>query len=109
MPRPKFVPTAEQRKTVRTMAGFGIPQDDIAAHLEIAPKTLRKHFKQELRVGAIHADARVIESLYKMATSGESAAATIFWVKTRCRWRENSVPAESAPPEFHLHVVEPTK
>jgi hypothetical protein len=37
----EFEPSEEQRRLVRAMAGFGIRQDDIAAHLEIDPKTLR--------------------------------------------------------------------
>jgi hypothetical protein len=33
---------------VRAMAGFGVPQPDIATQLDIDPKTLRKYFRQEL-------------------------------------------------------------
>lgn len=38
-----FAPSAEQRKQVETMAGYGIPEEDIAFVLGIDPKTLRKH------------------------------------------------------------------
>ena len=30
----EFVATAEQRRLVRAMAGFGVPQADIATHLD---------------------------------------------------------------------------
>jgi hypothetical protein len=38
-------PTDEQRRTVKTMSGFGVPHDNIATHIGIDPKTLRKHFR----------------------------------------------------------------
>lgn len=47
----RFKPTEEQRRSVRVMSGFGVPQEDIAIHLEIDAKTLRKHFRRELDRG----------------------------------------------------------
>ena len=83
-----FEPTEEQRRTVRAMAGYGIPQEDIATLLEIDAKTLRKHFRRELDRGAIEATAKVGQSLFRMATEGQSVAAAIFWMKARAGWRE---------------------
>ena len=108
MARPQFQPTEEQRRLVRTMASFGIPQDDIAVVLEIAPKTLRAHFRSELDRAAIEANARVMGAMYKMATSGEHPAASIFWLKTRCRWSDKSVLEQGPvqPPQLHLRLDE---
>ena len=50
-----FDPTDEQRRTVRAMSGFGVPQPDIALHLDIDPKTLRKYFRDDLNRGSIEA------------------------------------------------------
>ncbi len=83
-----FKPTEEQRRTVRAMSGYGVPQDDIATLLEIDPKTLRKHFRRELERGSIEATAKVGQSLFRMATEGNSVAAAIFWMKARAGWRE---------------------
>jgi len=83
-----FEPTEEQRRTMRAMAGYGVPQDDIATLLEIDPKTLRKHFRRELDRGSIEATAKVGQSLFRMATEGGSVAAAIFWMKARAGWRE---------------------
>jgi hypothetical protein len=83
-----FQPTDEQRRTVRAMSGFGVPHDDIATLLEIDPKTLRKHFRRELDRGNIEATAKVGQTLFQMATSGQNTAATIFWMKARAGWRE---------------------
>jgi transposase-like protein len=44
----EFRPTEEQRRLVRAFAGFGVPQEDIARHIGIEPKTLRRHFREEL-------------------------------------------------------------
>ena len=85
---PGFEPNDEQRRLARAMAGFGVPQDDIATHLDIDPKTLRKHFRQELDRGTTEANVKVAQSLFQMATQGKNVAAAIFWMKARAGWRE---------------------
>ena len=101
-----FVPTEEQRRTVRAMSGFGIPQEDIATFLEIDSKTLRKHFRQELDRGSIEATTKVAQSLFRMATDGGSVAAAIFWMKARAGWREKQ--PEGQPSEEHRCIPEMT-
>ena len=54
-----FEPTDEQRRTVRAMAGLGVPHEGIAVLLEIDPKTLRKHFHSDLERGSVEATAKV--------------------------------------------------
>jgi hypothetical protein len=88
MARPPFKATPKSRKLVKTMAALGCRHEDIATLLEITPKTLRKHFRSELDRGMIEANAKVMESLFAMATSGKNTAASIFWAKTRCGLRE---------------------
>jgi len=66
----------------------GIPQDDIAAALGIAPDTLRKHYRDELDHGMTNANARVVRTAFEQATSGDSPAMTMFWLKTRMGWKE---------------------
>ena len=83
-----FAPTDEQRKTVRVMSGFGIPQAEIATLLDIDPKTLRLHFRRELDRGSVEATAKVAQTLFQMASSGHNTAASIFWMKARAGWRE---------------------
>ena len=86
-----FEATEEQRRTVRAMSGYGVPHDDIATMLRVDPKTLRKHFRDELDRGSIEATAKVGQSLFRMATEGGSVAAAIFWMKARAGWREKQV------------------
>ncbi|HTH99105.1 MAG TPA: hypothetical protein VL574_16930 [Stellaceae bacterium] len=104
MARRKFEPTDEQRKTARAMAAYGIPHPDIATVFEIDAKTLRKHFRRELTVGSIEANAKVGESLFNQAIgrfqtidgkvtviTEPSVAAAIFWMKTRVPgWSEKT-------------------
>jgi hypothetical protein len=85
--RPPYLPSDEDRGKVSLMNSLGIPQSQIALLLGIAPKTLRKHFRKELDLSAIEANCHVLTSLFEMATSRRSAAAAIFWAKTRCGYR----------------------
>lgn len=105
MSRPKFKPTDLHRTTVRSLAAYGINHEDIAKMIGLrSPKTLRRHFKEELARGSIEATAQVSQTLYQMATSGKDAACTIFWMKTRAGWREKPN-AESTPAEIPDFVV----
>jgi thiamine pyrophosphate-dependent acetolactate synthase large subunit-like protein len=88
MGAPAFCPTDEQRRLVHAMAGYGVPQDDIALVIGITSRTMRKHFRHELDVAVIEANTRVAQCLYKQATQPGNIAATIFWLKARAGWRE---------------------
>jgi hypothetical protein len=111
MARPSFVPTGENRKTVRSMAAFGTLQEEIARFLGLrSAKTLRRHFRVELDQSGTEANAQVAQSLYKQATSGKSIAATIFWLKTRAKWRESGSGAPrpvEAPPFIVMREKDP--
>jgi hypothetical protein len=91
----------QQRKTVRSMAAYGVPQEEIAHCMGLrSAKTLRDHFRKELDRATAEANAQVAQTLYQMATSGKNIAATIFWLKARARWQERggSAPPVAAPP-----------
>ena len=92
-------PTTESRATARTLASFGIPQDQIALVLKIDAKTLRAHYVEELSTGSIVATAKVAANLYRIATgSGRQACtAAIFWMKCRAGWSEFAPPPKPAP------------
>ena len=74
------------------MAGYGVPEADIACVVGIDPKTLRRHYRDELSTGHIKAGAKVAESLFRKATSDgpQSVTAAIFWLKTRVGWKETT-------------------
>lgn len=86
------VPTDAGRRQAEALAAYGVPQDEIAGILGIAPMTLREHYRSELDLGSAKATSRVAESLYKKAIGDghQSVTAAIFWLKTRGRWKEIS-------------------
>jgi hypothetical protein len=78
------------RRQVEAMAAYGIPELDIARVVGIDPKTLRKHYREELDLGETKANAQVAGYLFNAAKNG-NVTAQIFWLKTRARWRETPV------------------
>lgn len=97
--RPAHEPTAENRKQVETMAGYGITEPDIAMSLGISKPTLTKHYRRELDMGHIKANSAIAQALFKKATSdgSQSVTAAIFWAKTRMGWKETNVHEHSSP------------
>ena len=88
------------------MAAYGIPEAEIACVVRIDPKTLRKHYRDELDTGATKATAKVAESLFKKAIGDgpQSVTAAIFWLKTRAHWKETVI-QESAGEIKHTFVI----
>lgn len=85
-----YKPTDKDRGRVEALAGYGFTIDQIASDLGIGRQALYQHFRQELDVAHIRANALVAQSLFRKAT-GEgtgAVAAAIFWMKVRCGWRE---------------------
>ena len=106
MARPRFVASVEQRKMVRSMAAYGIRQEEIACCIGLrSAKTLRRHFREELDRAAAEANAQVAQSLYQQATSGKKTAASIFWLKTRAGWRESPA-IEPRPVEIPPLIIQ---
>lgn len=83
-----YEPTDKDREIVKAMASYGVPQEDIGRVIGISHVTLRKYYQAELGTAAVKANAKVAETCYAMATSGNVPAATFFWLKTRAGWRE---------------------
>ena len=65
----EYVPTAEQRALVESAAAFGLTQADIAEHLTIDEKTLRKHFREELNGGKFKIDMTAGKTLVELMKS----------------------------------------
>jgi len=95
MSRKAHQPQDAQRRQVEAMVAYGIPEADIARVLAIDPKTLRKHYRDELDNGHTKANAQVAGFLFNSARNG-NVTAQIFWLKTRARWKET--------PSEHHHM-----
>jgi len=65
--RPVYEPTQEERRVVRLAAAVGIPQDQIAKHLNdgngICKMTLQKYFRKELNEGMWEANMEAVGCL----------------------------------------------
>jgi hypothetical protein len=100
MPRPKLKPTDEQRLLVKKLAAVGTPHEEIACMVKIrSPKTLRKHFREELDRGTAEANAKVAGALFDNAMKGDTNAQK-FWLQSRAGWGRSSFqrPAIQPPP-----------
>ena len=95
------------RRNVEALAGYGVPEVDIAGVIGIDPKTLRRHYAAELKFGHVKANAKVAENLYRRATGEgrEAVIAAIFWLKCRAAWKETSVRELTGKDEEPLTVV----
>jgi hypothetical protein len=75
------------------MAGYGLTAGEIARVLKLDIEVLKASYTDELEGGQIKANAKVAESLYRLALGQgrQAVTAAIFWLKARARWKEISV------------------
>jgi hypothetical protein len=88
------------------MSAYGIKQEGIARVLRFrSPKTLRKHFREELSLGEIEGVTQVAQTHYQMAKSGKYPASTIHFLEKRRHWLEDhSETGPAVAPEFVVAV-----
>jgi hypothetical protein len=82
----KHVPTPEMRQKVYDFVSFGITEPEISKHFNIDPKTLRKHYRDELDKAMMESNGKVARVLYEKAVIDRDTGACIFWLKTRAKW-----------------------
>lgn len=98
----KIALTAEQVKQIERLSGLGLTVEKIATFFSISKKTLERRLKDTpgaadaLLKGRAVAEEEVTQTLYDMATSGKCPVATIFWLKCRARWKDET---KDDPPE----------
>ena len=91
--QPPHAPTDQQRATARAMSAYGVPQGQIARGIGINAETLRIHYRADLDLGIIEANAKVAEALFRQATVDGNTAALIWWTKCRMGWRPTTLRA----------------
>lgn len=80
--RPTHVVTEEKRIRVSVLRAFNKNHDEIAAAMGIAPGTLRRYYRRELRGGLAQKRAEVLVDLYKAGKDGNVAAMKEFLRRT---------------------------
>lgn len=97
---PAHVPTERDRITVMLCMAQGFTTERTANLIGIGETTLRKHYREELDIGADKALTKVAGVLFSIATDRnhpKCATAAIFLLKAKGGWRDNSGPEVEAP------------
>ena len=78
-------------KQVKTMAGLGLMDEEIAAVLGMKLDALRAAYGKELTMAGPQMVAQVAQSMFKMATDANkpNVTAAIFWLKCRGGWNDD--------------------
>lgn len=79
--RPPFDPTDEQRNLAKVLVANGIAQRIIASIVGCDVKTLRKHLKTELLIGAADVEARMGAAVVRSGLQG-NVNAQKYWLST---------------------------
>lgn len=90
--RPEHTPTDHTREQVKALAAMGATLFEVSTVMQLSEPTLQKYYATELATGAIQANAKVAQSLYRQATRADkpNVTAAIFWLKARAGWRDGS-------------------
>src|SRR4051794_17168104 len=101
-----FKASSRDRNLVRALTACGSSHEEIAKILGIRPSMLRKYFREELDLGGMQANAKVLGSIFKAATQDKNMTAAIFWAKTQGAKQKRSKPGASTdmPPALVLKV-----
>jgi len=75
-------------QAISKLARTGATEEDIAAELQIPLKRLKKRYRREIEKSRAIAKNEMLAHLYETAKSRSNTAATMFWVKTQCGWRD---------------------
>jgi DNA-binding NarL/FixJ family response regulator len=104
-----FKASSRDRNLVKALTACGNSHEEIAKILGITPSMLRKHFRDEMTLGGMQANAKVLGSIFKAATQDNNMTAAIFWAKTQGSTKQKrsaSKGGSDVPPALVLKVQE---
>ncbi|MFL6417010.1 MAG: hypothetical protein ACJ74Y_15215 [Bryobacteraceae bacterium] len=104
-----FKASSRDKHLVKALTACGSSHEEIAKILGVKPSMIRKFFREEMELGGMQANAKVLGSIFKAATQDNNMTAAIFWAKTQgVAKRKRSTPGAGAdvPPSLVLKVQE---
>ncbi|WP_342030859.1 RNA polymerase subunit sigma-70 [Rhizobium phaseoli] len=106
--RPRHIPSDFGRHLVVVLAGQAIPQSEIARVLDVDGKTLRRHYRRELNVGAAKLEAALIGHVLRLAAGDDDVAlrAIIFLLRCRFGWSRYLPPPWPPEASSRYHRVD---
>lgn len=113
MARPPFEITEEVIKKAESLAANGLTKEEIADCLGISYQTLNEKTKmfpellEAIRCGKSKGIGMMANNLVRLAKGG-NAAANIFWLKARAKWKEGDEENAEAITRMN-HTLEQTK
>lgn len=99
--RPKTEISEKQIQDVVSMIQGGSTQKDIAKHLGVSLNTLKKYCKEHIGSATAMRHGFVVGKLMTLIKAG-NVPATLFYLKTRCGWREQDI---NSTPEHVIRVA----
>lgn len=85
--RPRYQPTEESRRMVETLAGYGVPQTEIARVIGTSVDMITEHYYDDYLNGRARAHATIAKFLFTQAQKNLTAA--IFWAKAQMQWKDH--------------------
>lgn len=82
--------TETMAENVRQLAILGLEQDKMGKILGIDPKTLRKHYADEIDNTKNRLNGQIAMGLARRALDGDTVS-SIFWLKAQAGWRDQHV------------------
>ncbi len=78
----------KEKEEIIAMAAHGLKDEDIALIKKTSEATLQRRANYELKFGRALGKSKVTQTGFAMAVSGKCPAMTMFFLKTRCGFRE---------------------
>lgn len=99
MARVKIELSPRQVESLEAMAGYGMSMEKIAHALGMSKVTLERRIKDSppelgakdaMTRGRAKAEAEVVQTAHRMATSGKESGMTQFWLQCRAGWKKEA-------------------
>ena len=104
-----FKASSRDKRLVKALIACGNSHEEIAKYMSLTPAMLRKHFREEMELGGMQANSKVLGSIFKAATQDNNMTAAIFWAKTQAgtkQKRSTRGAGGDLPPALVLKVQE---